>query len=797
MMIRKGMFIGDRYEIIDKVGSGGMSDVYKALDHKLNRNVAVKVLKDEFSEDKSFVSKFKVEAQSAAGLTHPNIVNVYDVGEENGIYYIVMELVEGITLKQYIDKKGKLSIKESVSIAIQIGQGIEAAHNNHIIHRDIKPQNVIISREGKVKVTDFGIARAASTNTINSNAMGSVHYISPEQARGGYIDEKSDIYSLGISLYEMITGKVPFQGDSTVTIALQHINEELPSPRLEVPDLPISIEKIIEKCTQKKAERRYLKVSTLVADLKKALVTPDEDFVVMPPTANTADATIMITNEQISVIRNNANNTGNINSVNSQMMNDDIDAPVIKKLKDNPFGDDDDIDATNPKLDKIVTIVAITASIIVLVAMVLVLINVLKGCDKNEDDPFETTTQAQTGLLTTETIVPNVANKELKEAEELLKDAKLGIKVLYEYHNTVEKGMVIRQDVAPDTVVDKHSTVTVYVSNGAEKFEVPSVDGMKRADAVKMLEEQYGLIVFVEYEANKDIEIDTCIRTSPTAPTKLKYGDHITLYVSESEDTELVELPEMVNKTKEQVKAELETLGLTVAFTEEYHATVEAGIVISSEFKAGTSIPKTEVVDLVVSKGQEPITQPPVQKVTKTEVTIKGFGYSSMKLPEITLIVNGENNEKPSETLGGNGEGNGENNETESTSNNTDNGESNPVDGENETQETTTLPQPKEPETIKQKVTSGKLQAFLYIEHGNGAKTTRDITEYINSELTENYRQRQFSVLIDELEVTEITFVVKLTYTDSDGNESTVNVYTEGQCIHRETVVEVPVEVTE
>ena len=246
MMIRKGMFIGDRYEIIDKVGSGGMSDVYKALDHKLNRYVAVKVLKDEFSEDKSFVSKFKVEAQSAAGLAHPNIVNVFDVGEENGLYFIVMELVEGITLKKYIEKKGKLPVKEAVSIAIQIAQGIEAAHNNHIIHRDIKPQNVIISREGKVKVTDFGIARAASANTINSNAMGSVHYISPEQARGGYIDEKSDIYSLGISLYEMITGKVPFEGDSTVTIALQHINEELPSPKLEVMDLPISVEKIIE-----------------------------------------------------------------------------------------------------------------------------------------------------------------------------------------------------------------------------------------------------------------------------------------------------------------------------------------------------------------------------------------------------------------------------------------------------------------------------------------------------------------------------------------------------------------------
>ena len=250
-MIRKGMFIGDRYEIVDKVGSGGMSDVYKALDHKLNRYVAIKVLKPEFSEDKTFVSKFKVEAQSAAGLVHPNIVNVYDVGEDDTLHYIVMELIDGITLKKYIEKKGPLPVKEAVSIAIQVSQGIEAAHNNNIIHRDIKPQNIMISREGKVKVTDFGIARAASSNTINSNAMGSVHYISPEQARGGYIDEKSDIYSLGITLYELITGKVPFEGDSTVSVALQHINDEIPSPKEIVPDLPVSVEKIILKCTQK------------------------------------------------------------------------------------------------------------------------------------------------------------------------------------------------------------------------------------------------------------------------------------------------------------------------------------------------------------------------------------------------------------------------------------------------------------------------------------------------------------------------------------------------------------------
>ena len=238
-MIKIGMMIGDRYEILEKIGTGGMSDVYKAKCHKLNRYVAIKVLKQEFSENANFVSKFRIEAQAAAGLMHPNIVNVYDVGEENGIYYIVMELVEGITLKKYIEKKARLSYKEAVSIAIQVSMGIEAAHNNHIIHRDIKPQNIIISTEGKVKVTDFGIARAASSNTISSDVMGSVHYSSPEQARNGFVDGKSDIYSLGIVMYEMVTGRVPFDGDTTVAVAIQHLQEEIVPPSAYAPNLPI------------------------------------------------------------------------------------------------------------------------------------------------------------------------------------------------------------------------------------------------------------------------------------------------------------------------------------------------------------------------------------------------------------------------------------------------------------------------------------------------------------------------------------------------------------------------------
>ena len=301
-MLNPGTVLGDRYEILEKIGAGGMADVYKAKDHKLNRYDAVKVLKDEFASNKSFVSKFRAEAQAAAGLMHPNIVNVYDVGDENGLYYFVMELVEGITLKRYIEKKIRLSVKEAVSIAIQVSMGIESAHNNGIIHRDIKPQNIIISKEGKVKVADFGIARAASSDTQTSHAMGSVHYTSPEQARGGYSDAKSDIYSIGITLFEMVTGRVPFDGETTVAIAIKHIQEEMPSPRIYVPEIPISVEQIIFKCTQKNPDRRYANVSELMQDLKHSLIAPNENFVVIQDAAS-SEGTKALSDEDRKEIR--------------------------------------------------------------------------------------------------------------------------------------------------------------------------------------------------------------------------------------------------------------------------------------------------------------------------------------------------------------------------------------------------------------------------------------------------------------------------------------------------------------
>lgn len=303
MMLRPGMYLQDRYEILEQIGSGGMSEVYRAKCHKLNRLVAIKVLKEEFSSDAGFVKKFKMEAQAAAGLSHPNIVSVYDVVDEGSIHYIVMELIEGITLKSYITKKGRLGSKEAIGIALQVAQGIAAAHDQHIVHRDIKPQNMIISRDGKVKVADFGIARAITTQTIGATAVGSVHYISPEQARGGFSDSRTDIYSLGITMYEMVTGTVPFDGDNTVSIALAHLEQPITPPSRLNPEVPVSLERIIMKCTQKKPEKRYADVYELISDLRHALVDPDDDFVAQEPEVDTSSPTMVISGDELSQIK--------------------------------------------------------------------------------------------------------------------------------------------------------------------------------------------------------------------------------------------------------------------------------------------------------------------------------------------------------------------------------------------------------------------------------------------------------------------------------------------------------------
>ena len=409
-MLEIGSFLSDRYEILSKVGAGGMSDVYKAKDHILSRFVAIKVLKQEFSEDSSFVTKFRAEAQSAAGLEHPNIVNIYDVGSENGLYYIVMEYVEGITLKTYIEKKGQLSFKESASIAIQVARGIEAAHNKNIIHRDIKPQNIIISTDGKVKVTDFGIAKATSSNTISPDVVGSVHYASPEQATNGFVVGRSDIYSLGIVMFEMVTGRVPFDGDTTVAVALQHLQEEIARPSIYAPDLPISFEKIILKCTQKTPDRRYQTIEELLTDIRRSLAHPDEDFVTIAPLVD-GGKTKVISPEELDKIKEGRGVAEDLNDddidadngdeyADDEEDDDEYDESLLDDDDDEEDEDDDDDGKLlNPKMDKAITIMGIVTAVIIVIVIIYLALSVagvFKFGGKKNSESQQTESQTQT-----------------------------------------------------------------------------------------------------------------------------------------------------------------------------------------------------------------------------------------------------------------------------------------------------------------------------------------------------------------------------------------------------------------
>ncbi|MBQ3546151.1 MAG: Stk1 family PASTA domain-containing Ser/Thr kinase [Lachnospiraceae bacterium] len=639
-MLRKGMFISDRYEIIDKVGSGGMSDVYKAKCHKLNRFVAIKVLKSEFSEDRNFVAKFKVEAQSAAGLSHPNIVNVFDVGEDEGIHYIVMELIEGITLKKYIERKEQLPFKEAVSILIQVAQGIEAAHNNHIIHRDIKPQNIIISKEGKVKVTDFGIARAASTNTISSNAMGSVHYISPEQAKGGFIDEKSDIYSLGITLYEMLTGRVPFEGDSTVSVALQHVQNDMPSPTIYVEDLPISVQKIIEKCTQKKPDRRYLKVSSLIADLKKSLVTPDEDFVQIM-VMDDMSTTRKISDTEIQRIRKE-----------SGFERPELDIPVIGKDNEvNAVEDDDEIEddigdeieEENPKLDKIIAIGGIVIAVIILIVVAFVIISVAgKGCSSNKPSNNPTTSGTEESTLgEDQTRVPAVAGLTEDEAKAKLKENTLGYLIKELHDDKIAAGYVISASEEEGTIVMKNTTITLNISKGPKEIELKDYANFLKDEAVEELED-LGLIVSVINEESEEIEFGKVIRTEPEKGSSVKNGDEITIYVSSTSEAENVEMPKVKGLTKDRAKANIEGAGLKLGeIKEEYSDDVEKGKIIRADFEEGSSVPTGTTVNLFISLGTNKVEVPDVVGKTKDEAK-KALEDVSLKLGEVKEEFNEE-----------------------------------------------------------------------------------------------------------------------------------------------------------
>ena len=586
-MLNPGTYLQNRYEILEKIGSGGMSVVYKAQCHTLNRLVAIKVLKEEFAFDRAFIDKFRMEAQAAARLSHPNIVSVYDVVEEEALHYIVMELIEGVTLKSYIEKKGCLENKEAIGIAIQVASGIAAAHSHHIVHRDIKPQNIIISRDGKVKVADFGIAKAVSAQTMNATAVGSVHYISPEQARGGYCDERSDIYSFGITLYEMVAGKVPFEGDNTVAVALAHLEDPVVPPTEYNPDICPGLEQIILKCTQKRPDMRYGAMEDVIADLRRVLVDPQADVLaaVQEEAEPDADSTRMLTKEEMGAIKEGRRRP----------------APR-KKHRD---AEEDDV---NPQFDRIVTAIGVVAAILI-VAVVIFLLSRLTGLfTPRTSENIRTTAAAETSLPAVEVTIsdnqvsmPSILGMTEEEARRALSDCGLTMTVTArEYSDNYEEGQVMSQTVVEGDAVEKGTDVGVTISLGSDKVDLAALNlTQMTADQAEALLKEKNLLVQRREEPNDTVPQGNVIRYSPETA---KAGENVTLYVSTGPQVVPGQVPELRGRDQVTADALLAGAGLTTGtVTYEASDTVPEGIIINQSVEPGTILPLQSTVDYVIS----------------------------------------------------------------------------------------------------------------------------------------------------------------------------------------------------
>ena len=638
-MIKIGMIIVDRYEILEKIGTGGMSDVYKAKCHKLNRFVAVKVLKQEFGENANFVSKFRSEAQAAAGLMHPNIVNVYDVGEENGIHFIVMELVEGITLKKYIEKKARLSVKEAISIAIQVSMGIESAHNNHIIHRDIKPQNIIISKEGKVKVTDFGIAKAATSNTITSNVMGSVHYTSPEQARGGYSDAKSDIYSLGITMFEMLTGRVPFNGETTVAIAIKHIQEELPSPREFVSEIPVSVEQIIFKCCEKSPDRRYQSMGELIADLKKSLINPDENFVKIVNPDEEA-STRAISDQDMEQIKRE---TKRVDIGREQAMR--LRRDVERDYEDDEDEDDEDEieykdddeeeDVYDPKIEHLTTGLAIAAAVII-GCVVIFLVGRAFGLFNFSLSGSETQTEEATTEAVQVTMI-QVIGKNIDDAKVELLNLGLTPEIQYEESTEYSTGIVMKSSVSEGESVSEGSNVVLTVSAGSEGISVPDVVGKTEAEASAILEKA-GFVVNRSEGYDSYIKKGSVLSQSPDASSKAPAGTSVTIRVSLGEESAKIRVPNLIGSDEMDAMTLLTEAGLTMgAVTEVTNEDASlSGLVCYQSYSVGSYVEPGTVVEISISTGPAAATYKYADSISGPTVE-EDANYKSGTLVTVTL----------------------------------------------------------------------------------------------------------------------------------------------------------------
>lgn len=657
-MLVPGMYLVDRYEILERIGSGGMSDVYKAKCHKLNRLVAIKVLKNEYSQDAAFVKKFRVEAQSAAGLSHPNIVNVYDVGEENGIYFIVMELVQGITLKRYIEMKGKLEVREALNISIQIASGLSAAHQNRIIHRDIKPQNIIMSRDGKVKVTDFGIAKVADSTTVTTTAAGSVHYISPEQARGGYSDAKSDIYSLGITMYEMLTGRVPFDGETNVAVALLHIQGEMTPPRQLEPSIPRSFERIILKCTQKKPDRRYGSAKELIADLRRVLAEPDGNYVVIGSAL--ADSTTIVMNEgELQAMKRQNGQSGVQNGRRQPQPGQRSGQPrpvrPVREQDDytrrqdkrgySPDEDDEDDSEVNPALEKVMLVLGIVGAIILVVVVAFIIgkaAGLFGGGKDGETTPttIESQTDSETESETGTEIVPNVVGSNEATATQTLENKGFVVKVEKEKNDDVDEGEVFKQSPDGNVEAPKGSTVTIYVSSGKDTFELKDYKGYSQSEAESALT-SLGLKVRLDYSNDDSIDEGDVISTSPAAGSSVSKGDTVTIIISRG--SEEIEIPYVIDKTESDARATLEASGFKVS-VESIESTKTKGTVADVGYNGGSALgkkaPKGSTITLYISTGPKETEAQTVNQTVQLDCPFDDVDESGAPMPhEVKAIA--------------------------------------------------------------------------------------------------------------------------------------------------------------
>ena len=574
----EGKLLGNRYEIIEKIGNGGMATVYKATDKVLKRNVAVKILRDEFTTDDEFIKRFEVEAQSAARLTHPNIVSIYDVGVDGNLYYIVMELIQGKTLKEIIVKeKGPLPWKWSINVSIQIASALEMAHRNNIIHRDIKPHNIIITEDGVAKVTDFGIAKAVSNSTITAfgTTIGSVHYFSPEHARGGFTDAKSDLYSLGVVMYEMVTGRVPFDADTPVSVALKHMQEEPVEPIELNPNLPIAVNKIIMRALQKDTTLRYQTASEMLVDLKKSLKDPEGDFVEELEYDPTARTQVIDTN----AYRDN------------------------KQTKN----------SSGKKDGKFKTFVKTHKGLSIFIGLLLLFVLSLGG------------TMLVLNLTNPpEVAMPNVVGLSKEEAQKEIENVKLKFEIeKEEYNKDVPEGFIISQDptyMEKFNKVKQGSTVKVVVSKGEEKTTVPKVVGMEKDKAVKALEDAKLKVEIVE-ESSKKVQEGYVISQETSPDTEAFAGDTIKIHVSTG--VEKATVPDVIGKSQADAKKTLEAQGFVVAVTTSEDSSKENGIVLKQSLDSGKTVEKGSTVTITVNSYE-------ASKTMSVNINVKAItgGYS-------------------------------------------------------------------------------------------------------------------------------------------------------------------------